>query len=133
MKAHRLIIAPAAALCALTLSSCIFQQIAGNFTRDVYPGERPPHVIADNNGQPATQNWAKIDPDALPPAGALSGYNKTADDGLPYGLPCEFSGIVTSPYAPHYQLDYTNAKVGDKVWDPYTRKPFYIPRLYTFN
>ena len=133
MKAHRITLAVAAAFSAMTLSSCIFQQVAGHFTRDVYPGERPPHVIADNNGQPASNDWIKIDPNALPPAGALINRIETAADGLPYGLPCEFAGVITSPYAPHYQLDYTNAKVGSKVWDPYTRKPFYIPRLYTFN
>lgn len=133
MKAYRLTLAVAAAFSALTLPSCIFQQVAGHFTRDVYPGERPPHVIADNGGQPASADWVKADPNALPPAGALINRISHAADGIPYGLPCEFAGIITSPYEPHYQLDYTNAKVGDKVWDPYTRKPFYIPRLYTFN
>lgn len=133
MKINSIIITLTCAFSALSLSSCIFQQLHDNFSRAAYPGERPPHVIADNNGQPASANWQKIDPNALPPAGALLSRIETAADGLPYGLPCEFAGIITSPYAPHHQLDYTNAKVGDKVWDPYTRKPFYIPRLYTFN
>lgn len=133
MNMNRITLTMAAAFSALTLSSCIFQQISDKFTREVYPGERPPHVIADNNGQPASANWVKADPNALPPAGALIGRVETAADGIPYGLPCEFAGIITSPYEPHHQLDYTNAKVGDKVWDPYTRKPFYIPRFYTFN
>lgn len=133
MNMNRITLTMAAAFSALTLSSCIFQQISDKFTREVYPGERPPHVIADNNGQPASANWVKADPNALPPAGALLGRVETAADGIPYGLPCEFAGIITSPYEPHHQLDYTNAKVGDKVWDPYTRKPFYIPRFYTFN
>lgn len=133
MNMNRITLTMAAAFSALTLSSCIFQQISDKFTREVYPGERPPHVIADNNGRPASDNWVKADPNALPPAGALLGRVETAADGIPYGLPCEFAGIITSPYEPHHQLDYTNAKVGDKVWDPYTRKPFYIPRFYTFN
>lgn len=133
MKTRHIILALTCALSALSLTSCIFQQVHDNFTRATYPGERPPHVIADNNGQPASNAWQKEDPNALPPAGALLSRIDTASDGIPYGLPCEFAGIITSPYAPHHQLDYTNAKVGDKVWDPYTRKPFYIPRLYTFN
>lgn len=119
--------------CSTLFSSCIIQHGVSYFIRDTYPGERPPHVIADNNGKPASQQWLKIDPYALPPAGGLTKNIEKAEDGLPYGLPCEFSNIVVSPYDPHYQLDYTNCKVGDKVWDPYTRKPFYIPRMYTFN
>lgn len=133
MKLRYITCALAAAFCALSLSSCVLQQIHDNFSRTAYPGERPPHVIADNNGKPASANWQKIDPDALPPAGALLGRIEMGPGGIPYGLPCEFAGIITSPHAPHHQLDYSNAKVGDKVWDPYTRKPFYIPRLYTFN
>lgn len=117
----------------LLLSSCIFQQMANQFIRDDYPGNRPPHVIADKNGKPASQNWIRPNPNDLPPSGALSGRIEYAEDGIPYGLPCEFSNIIVSPYAPYYQLDYTNSKVGDKVWDPYTKKPFYIKRFYTFN
>lgn len=133
MNIRHIAIAMAATGCALSLSSCIFQQVHDNFTRAAYPGERPPHVIADINGQPASTNWLKEDPNALPAAGALLGRIENAADGIPYGLPCEFAGIITSPYEPHHQLDYSKASVGDKVWDPYTRKPFYIPRLYTFN
>ena len=123
----------AAAACILTLNSCIFQQVASKFVRDEYPGVRPPHVIADNNGKPATNNWIATSPTDLPPSGYLQGKVEYAEDGLPYSLPCEFSNILVSPYSPNYQLDYTNSKVGDKVWDPYTRKPFYIHRHYTFN
>lgn len=133
MKINRITLALAAVFSVLTLNSCIFQQIHDNFSRAVYPGERPPHVIADNNGKPASASWQTIDPNTLPPAGALLNRIERASDGIPYGLPCEFAGIITSPYEPYHQLDYSNAKVGDKVWDPYTRKPFYIPRLYTFN
>lgn len=133
MNIKRLIVAIAALTCTVTLNSCIFQQIASNFIRDEYPGERPPHVIADNNGKPANENWIKVNPYDLPPSGHLDGRVKLADDGIPYGLPCEFSGIVVSPHEPYYQLDYSNSKVGDKVWDPYTRKPFYIPRFLTIN
>lgn len=133
MNMNRITLTMAVAFSALTLNSCIFQQISDKFTRDTYPGERPPHVIADNNGQPVSPKWITSDPNGLPPSGALIGRIETASDGIPYGLPCEFAGIVTSPYEPHHQLDYTNAKVGDKVWDPYTRKPFYIPRFFTFN
>lgn len=133
MKIQKLILPITAAFCTLGLSSCIFQQIADKFIRDEYPGERPPHVIADADGKPASTKWARIDPLDLPPSGHLNGQIKYADDGLPYGLPCEFSNILVSPYEPYYQLDYTNSKVGDKVWDPYTRKPFYIPRFLTIN
>lgn len=123
----------AALLCSSTLSSCIFSQIIGSFERDPYPGERPPHVITDNNGTPSSTNWITVNPYDLPPSGHVTKKIDTAADGIPYGLPCEFSNIIVSPYEPHYQLDYTGANVGAKVWDPYTRKPFYIPRLYTFN
>ena len=120
-------------VCATMLSSCIFQQIADKFIRDEYPGERPPHVIADANGKPASENWVKVNPYDLPPSEYLNGRVEYADDGLPYALPCEFSNILVSPYEPYYQLDYSKSAVGDKVWDPYTRKPFYIPRFMTFN
>lgn len=122
-----------AILCSTVLSSCIIQQVADKFIRDEYPGDRPPHVIADAGGKPASENWVKVNPYDLPPSGYLESKIKHADDGLPYGLPCEFSDILVSPYEPHYQLDYRNSKVGDKVWDPYTRKPFYIPRFMTIN
>lgn len=133
MKTHRLLLPTFAAICAFALNSCIFQQIADNFVRDEYPGERPPHVIADVEGKPASEAWVKADPYDLPPSGHLNGRIEYAEDGLPYGLPCEFSNILVSPYEPHYQLDYTKSEVGDKVWDPYTRKPFYIPRFMTIN
>ena len=120
-------------LCTTVLSSCLIQQVADKFIRDEYPGDRPPHVIADANGKPASENWIKVNPYDLPPSGHLEGKVEHADDGLPYGLPCEFSDILVSPYEPHYQLDYRNSKVGDKVWDRYTRKPFYIPRFMTIN
>ena len=125
MKLRRLILPILAAFCTLSLSSCIFQQIAEKFVRDEYPGERPPHVIADAEGKPASTAWVKVNPYDLPPSGHLNGRI--------YALPCEFSDILVSPYEPHYQLDYAKAKVGDKVWDPYTRKPFYIPRFMTIN
>lgn len=133
MFVRRFITPLAVAFCTISLSSCIFQQIASNFIRDEYPGERPPHVIADADGKPASNKWVKINPYDLPPSGHLNGRIEYADDGLPYGLPCEFSNILVSPYEPHYQLDYAKSSVGDKVWDPYTRKPFYIPRFMTIN
>lgn len=133
MKAYRYLTAMAALLCCSTLSSCIFSAITDSFTRDEYPGERPPHVIADNNGTPASNSWLQADPYGLPLAGSQRNKTQTASDGLPYGLPCEFSDIVVSPYEPHHLLDYKGTSVGAKVWDPYSRKPFYIPRLYTFN
>ena len=71
MNARRLILPLAAAFCTLSLSSCIFQQIASNFIRDTYPGERPPHVIADVDGKPASEKWIKVNPYDLPPSGHL--------------------------------------------------------------
>ncbi|MBR5523230.1 MAG: hypothetical protein IKV82_07190 [Akkermansia sp.] len=118
---------------ALSLSSCIIQQTVGMFIRDEYPGARPPMVIADVNGKPASQKWLKIDPAMLPPSGHIEGRITHADDGIPYGLSSEFSNVVVSPYPPYNQLDYTGVPVGAKVWDPFTKKPFYIPRVYTFN
>ena len=115
------------------LSSCIWQPIMQTFTRDQYPGERPPMVILDVDGKPASNNWQQVDEDVLPPSSHMNGRITHADDGIPYGLTSEFSNIVISPYEPHYQLDYTGVPVGAKVWDPYTRKPFYIKRAYTFN
>ena len=122
-----------AALSMSMLSSCIWQPIIQTFTRDEYPGERPPMVITEKDGQPASQNWLTVDPNMLPPSSHITGRITYADDGLPYGLTSVFSNIVISPYAPHYQLDYTDVPVGAKVWDPYTRKPFYIKRSFTFN
>ena len=133
MNKRRLLITCLAALSVVSLSSCVFQQIADKFIRDEYPGERPPHVIADNGGKPASENWIKVNPYDLPPSGHLDGRVEYAADGLPYALPCEFSNILVSPYEPYYQLDYSKSKVGDKVWDPYTRKPFYVPRFMTIN
>ncbi len=134
MKLRYFITPLAGIICALSLNSCIVQQIADKFSRIEYPGERPPHVIKDNNGKPASEKWAKINPYDLPPSGVTAnGTIDYAEDGLPYGKASEYSNIITSPYDPHYQLDYTNCEVGEKVWDPYTRKPFYIPRMYTFN
>lgn len=133
MNPRRLLLPFVAAITAVSLSSCIFQQIASNFIRDEYPGERPPHVIADAEGKPASDNWIKVNPYDLPPSGHLDGRIEYAEDGLPFALPCEFSNVLVSPYEPHYQLDYTNSKVGDKVWDPYTKKAFYIPRFMTIN
>ncbi len=133
MNKRRLLITCLAALSVVSLSSCVVQQIADKFIRDEYPGERPPHVIADNGGKPASENWIKVNPYDLPPSGHLDGRVEYAADGLPYALPCEFSNILVSPYEPYYQLDYSKSKVGDKVWDPYTRKPFYVPRFMTIN
>ena len=133
MNKPRLLITLLAALSTVSLSSCIFAQIADKVVRDEYPGERPPHVIADAGGKPASEDWIKVNPYDLPPSGHLQGRIEYAEDGLPYALPCEFSNILVSPYEPYYQLDYSKSAVGDKVWDPYTRKPFYISRTYTFN
>lgn len=133
MKTNRITMTLAAVLCAVSLSSCVFQQMAGRFSRDTYPGQMPPHVITDNAGKPASNNWIQVSPTDLPPSGNVTKAINYASDGLPYGLPCEFSNVIVSPYSPHYQLDYSGCKVGSKVWDPYTRKPFYIPRLYTIN
>ncbi len=129
------IILPAIALaCTLGLSSCIFQQAVMNFVRAEYPGVRPPMVIADKDGKPASNKWIAVSSNDLPPASHMSDAEITYGEGnIPFGIGSEFSNIVVSPHAPHYQLDYTGVKVGTKVWDPYTRKPFYIPRVYSFN
>ena len=132
MKIHH-IATTCAVFASVMLSSCIWQPIMQNFSRDEYPGPRPPMVILDNNGKPASNNWLKADENMLPLSTHVSSSMEHAEDGLPYGLNSEFSNIVVSPYAPHYQLDYTGVNVGSKVWDPYTRKPFYIKRTYTFN
>ena len=133
MKLHRIIATALAVLGACTMSSCIYQIFIQQFTRDVYPGERPPHVINDVNGAPASQSWLKTDPIALPPSGNELNKIKYASDGLPYGIPSNFAGIVISPHAPNHQLDCTNCNPNQKVWDPYARKPFYIPRTYTVD
>lgn len=117
----------------LSLSSCIIQQGISLFIRNDYPGTRPPSVIADVQGKPANQNWQKVDAEMLPPSSHAIGRIHCAGDGLPYGLTTNFSNIVMSPYPPYHQLDYTGVRVGSKVWDPYVRKPFYIPRAYKFN
>lgn len=105
MKQHRIVTIALAALGAVTMSSCIHQVIAQQFTRDVYPGERPPHVIADVNGSPASQGWLRTDPAALPPSGNEISRIRYASDGTPYGIPSNFAGIITSPYPPYHQLD----------------------------
>ncbi len=129
----RIVLPLAALLCTLGLNSCIHQAVMA-FVRDEYPGQRPPMVIADTNGQPASNDkWIAADPNALPPSSLLDSELSYGPDNIPYGITSEFSNIVTSPYAPNYQLDYTGISVGAKVWDPYTRKPFYIPRAYSFN
>lgn len=133
MKQHRIVTIALAALGAVTMSSCIHQVIAQQFTRDVYPGERPPHVIADVNGRPASQGWLRTDPAALPPSGNEISRIRYASDGTPYGIPSNFAGIVTSPYPPYHQLDCQGNGANDRVWDPYTRKPFLIPRIYKVN
>lgn len=130
MKAKTLAIAM---LCATALSSCIHQLVIQSVTREAYPGDRPPHVIADNNGTPAGGKWLANDPAALPPSSSEIEKIKYHADGLPYGIPSNYAGIITSPYSPYNVLDCQNTKPNQKVWDPYTRKPFYIPRTYTFN
>ncbi len=131
MKKH--IILPTLALtCCLALNSCI-QQAVMAFVRDEFPGPRPPKVIADVNGKPASNSWLQNDPNVLPPSSLVDTSPSYGQDGIPYGISSEYSDVVVSPYAPYYQLDYKGVPVGAKVWDPYTRKPFYIPRSYTFN
>lgn len=117
----------------LTLTSCLFRQAAMFVVRDEYPNERPPMVIADINGKPAHQRWEKLDAEALPPPYHMRKTPRYAEDGIPYGLSTGYSDIVASPYDPYMMLDYRGVKVGSKVWDPYTRKPFYIPRVYKVN
>lgn len=120
---------------ATALSSCIWQPIIQQFVRDQYPGERPVSVIKDVDGKPEHTNWiiVKEEEYVLPPSSRLTGEIEKAEDGLPYSLPSEYSNILTSPYEPHHQLDYSGISAGTKVWDPYTRKPFHIGRTYTFN
>ncbi len=118
---------------ALGLSSCLFQQAVLAFVRTEYPGQRPPMVIADAEGKPASNKWIAVSADDLPPSSLMDTELTYGEGDIPFGIGSEFSNIVISPYAPHYQLDYTGVEVGAKVWDPYTRKPFYIPRTYSFN
>ncbi len=117
----------------LGLSSCIFQQAVMAFVRAEYPGTRPPMVIADVDGKPASNKWIAVSTNDLPPSSLVQTELSYGEGNIPYGINSEFSNIVVSPYEPHYQLDYTGIEVGTKVWDPYTRKPFYIPRAYSFN
>ena len=128
-----IIIAALAIVGVAPLTSCLFKQVTQTFVRDQYPGKRPPMVIRDNNGLPASQQWLRTDSDMLPPSSHLTGRITKAPDGIPYGLTSEFSNVVVSPYAPYHQLDYTGIAPGSKVWDPYIRKPFYIKRSFTFN
>ncbi len=132
---NKRIITLAVALLGLSsLSSCIIYQGVQAFVRDEYPGERPAMVIKDVNGKPANQKWRSIPSDYLPPSSFLNTNNiSKGADGIPYGLTSEYSNVIISPYYPHHHLDYTGCKPGEKVWDPYTRKPFYIKRAYTFN
>ncbi|MBQ4636688.1 MAG: hypothetical protein IJB64_09675 [Akkermansia sp.] len=132
---NKRIITLAIALLGLSsLSSCIIYQGVQAFVRDEYPGERPAMVIKDVNGKPASQKWRSIPSDYLPPSSFLDTRNiSKGPDGIPYGLTSEYSNVIISPYYPHHHLDYTGCKPGEKVWDPYTRKPFYIKRAYTFN
>lgn len=118
---------------AVMLNSCIYSIVEQTVLRQEYPTKRPPMVIKDVNGKPASQKWIAPDPYALPPSSATTGRISYAGDGLPYGLTTSFSDIIVSPYPPHNQLDYRGISPGTKVWDPYTRKPFYISRSYTFN
>lgn len=118
-----------------TLNSCLVQQAVDLVVREEYPGTRPPHVVTEINGRPAPNaKWLSVDPNDLPPSGSLRSKSpKLAPDGIPYGFTSEYSNIVVSPYYPNYVLDYTNASPETRVWDPYTHKPFYIPRTYTVN
>ncbi|HIX19189.1 MAG TPA: hypothetical protein H9862_01135 [Candidatus Akkermansia intestinigallinarum] len=122
-------------LSSLALSSCFFQAVKNAIVRSDYPGDRPPHVITEVNGKPNPKAvWLKVNASDLPPSSALRGKSVGyAPDGLPYGVSTSWSDIVISPYYPNYPLDYTGVAPGSKVWDPYTRKPFYISRTYTLN
>ena len=133
MKIHH-VVTTCAVFASVMLSSCIWQPIMQNFSRDEYPGPRPAMVIKDVNGKPASNNWKSTPADQLPPSSYIGSKTVSkAEDGTPYGMTSEYSNIILSPYYPHHHLDYTGCKPGDKVWDPYTRKPFYIKRAYTFN
>ncbi len=129
-----IILTTVALACTLGLSSCLFQQAVMAFVRTEYPGQRPPMVIADVDGQPAADaKWIAADPDALPASSLFDTELTYGEGNIPFGIVSEFSNVVISPHSPNNQLDYTGVSAGTKVWDPYTRKPFYIPRTYTFN
>ncbi len=134
MKNNKTITLILSSLCIMaTMSSCIVSQAVDIFVRPEYPGTLPPSVIADANGRPASTKRLAIDTDTLPAPSSLLGQMELAEDGIPYGFTSEYSDIVISPYAPHNPLNYDKFKGGDKVWDPYTMKPFYIPRIHTIN
>lgn len=115
-----------------TLCSCIWQ-LAQPFVREEYAGSAP-SVIADVNGKPASNAWLALSPDALPaPHAVQEGSAKFGSDGVPYGYTSSYSNIVVSPYPPYRQLNYKGYSAGARVWDPYTRKPFYIPASFTIN
>ncbi len=127
----------ALALSALALSSllpsCIVSQAVDVFVRKAYPGTLP-MVIADAGGRPASgARWLAIDRDALPAPSNLITKPKLDPQGTPYGHTSEYTHAVISPYAPYNLLSYKGYKGGDRVWDPYTRKPFIIPRTHTIN
>ncbi len=128
------IISAVCLLATLNLSSCVWQIVTQTLVRDEYPGERPTRVITDPDAANKQKLWRTADPNALPPAGNIAKKQPQLNsDGIPYGYNSDFSNIIISPYNPHYQLDYAGIPVGSKVWDPYTRQPFYIPRAYKFN
>ena len=129
-----IIIAAALAVGSLSLSSCVWQIVTSTMVRPEYPGTRPPHVIADIGGKPASNKWVSVNPDDLPPPSSFSPHRiDKAPDGTLYGEASRYSDIVLSPHAPYYLLDCRGCRPGDRVWDPYTRKPFTMPRAYTFN
>ncbi len=128
----------AIALSALALSSvlpsCIVSQAVDVFVREEYPGTPPPMVIADVNGSPASNaRWLRTDPDALPAPSNLIDKRKADVNGVPYGFTSQYANVVISPFTPYNSLSYKGFKGGDRVWDPYTRKVFIIPRIHTIN
>lgn len=129
----KMIVKPLLALsAAVCLSSCVWQ-LAQCFVREEYAGNAP-HVIADKDGQPASRAWLPLSPDALPaPHAVQSGPASYGPGGIPYGYNSSYQNIVISPYPPYRQLNYKGFSSGSRVWDPYTRKPFYIPASYTIN
>lgn len=129
MKFMTRIPAAVSLISALCLQSCVWQY----FMRDEYSGTAP-HVIADNNGKPASQAWLSIPEDALPASLAEQRDSLSyGAAGIPYGFRSGYKDIVISPYAPHRYLNYSGVPTGSRVWDPYNRKPFYIPSSYTLN
>ncbi len=115
-----------------TMSSCIISQAVGVFVRKEHPGTLP-SVIRDAQGRPVNPKWLNVDHDSLPAPSSLTGEVDFATDGIPYGMTSEYSYVVVSPYKPNNLLSYKGFQGGDKVWDPYTRKAFYIPRTHTIN